>query len=204
MKKLLTLLILTSTLTYAAVLNIHDGIPRTEIPNRWTSPDGARWTAYHTVTELHYEHGWRTLSEMPTCPEGYEVANFSWVEVGGVAVASWDCEEIVPPDLLAPPDSLMARADVFRDVLRGLFGPGAETNRAVTVDSVELVVLSMFKDPELAQQAVVFERILDRGYTAITEFTGTTEVWTFFETYGHLLDPQEEEEEEEEEEEIEQ
>lgn len=75
----------------------------------------------------------------------------------------------------------VAMASAYRQVMRTMFGDGAEVNRNITKDVVAGAMMQASPYPALEAD------LLKMAYEEITKVTGTDEVWSFFETVGDLI-----------------
>ena len=143
-KLLAAIAILTAIATEAQVVNIHESDKLyTEIPSRYNG-----WNGYHTRTHAHYAEGWRDATEMPSCPEGYTVANVAWTLVDDVAVVTWDCDPI-------PPEPTPEVVTKFRFWL-AFHGATGLSNR-----DVEAVILAWEDGPQKAQALIALDSARD-------------------------------------------
>lgn len=131
------------------------------------------------------DRGFALYEDTPT-PEGFRrTGQFDWDKSDdSLWVRQWHTEPI--PERV-PDERLIGIAATFRAVLRLLFGDNAETDRDVTRDHVETTLMQQIGTGD-AGARVEAAIVLERGFEAITAFSGSNEVWTFFERWGTLID----------------
>lgn len=132
--------------------------------------------------EQYEQAGWRPFVPA-TIPDGMQVTSSEISEDEDGIVRETVGLEPIPPRV--PDARLLAIAGAYRTTLRGMYGDDAEVNREVTRQKVEddLLAMAVSGNADAVRSAI----ILERGFEAITLWTGSTEAWSFFENHGDLI-----------------
>ena len=133
--------------------------------------------------EQYEQVGWRPFVPA-TIPEGMQVTSSEIAEDEDGVVRETVELDPIPPRV--PDARLLAIAGAYRATLRGMYGDNAETDRAVTRQRVEDYLFAMAMHDQ-GVDAVRAAMVLERGFEAITQWTGSAEAWSFFDAFGTRL-----------------
>ena len=134
--------------------------------------------------EQYEQAGWRPFVPA-TIPEGMQVTSSEIAEDEDGVVRETVELEAIPPRV--PDARLLAIAGAYRTTLRTMYGDNAETDRAVTRQRVEDDLLAMAMHTP-GVDAIRAAMVLERGFEAICQWTGSAETWSFFDAWNELID----------------
>lgn len=140
---------------------------------------------YPMATHRHASDGFYPLIEFTT-PDGYNkiTGTQTYTLDGDVVRESWHVQsdaEAYAERVASISTDLWQTASLFRTILRLHFGDNAETNEAITEDSITAyfvtrrLTLSASERTDDAADSI----LLTNGFAAITEWTGDGTVWSF-------------------------
>ena len=179
MKSLLAYTFIGATLATAQPWRNDAGHVLTSLPSAIAI--GGRYIIAPTEADILTEY---RPAQTAAIPEGHQITSESWEIVDGVAVQSVETEPIPPR---VPDARLLAIAEAYRTTLRSMYGDNAETDRAVTRQRVEDDLLAMTMHDQ-GVDAIRAAMVLERGFEAICQWTGSAETWSFFDAFGELLE----------------
>lgn len=140
---------------------------------------------YPMATHRHTQDGFYPLVEL-ILPDGYQKISGTQTYTldGDVVRENWQTQtdaEACAERVASITPELWQTASLFRTILRLHFGDNAETNEAITEDSITAyfvnrrLTLSASERTDDAADSI----LLTNGFAAITEWTGDGTVWTF-------------------------